>query len=67
LVWTPDRIIQDSYLFRKKIEENLGFEDCEDVDPTQTPHLTTEDLKSAEPIQAQSFEVPTRQESDSLY
>jgi hypothetical protein len=32
--------------------ENLGFEDCEDVDPTQTLHLTTEDLKeSAEPIQ----------------
>jgi PITH domain len=31
--------------------ENLGFEDCEDVDPTQTLHLTTEDLKeSAEPI-----------------
>jgi len=32
--------------------ENLGFEDCEDVDPTQTLHLTTEDLKeSADPIQ----------------
>ena len=31
--------------------ENLGFEDCEDVDPTQTLHLTTEDLKeSADPI-----------------
>lgn len=31
--------------------ENLGFEDCEDVDPTQTLHLTTEDLKeSSEPI-----------------
>ena len=32
--------------------DNLGFEDCGDVDPTQTLHLTTEDLKeSAEPIQ----------------
>jgi hypothetical protein len=32
--------------------ENLGFEDCEDVDPTQTLHLTSEDLKeSAAPIQ----------------
>lgn len=32
--------------------ENLGFEDCEDVDPTQTLHLTTEDLKeSADPVQ----------------
>lgn len=31
--------------------ENLGFEDCEDVDPTQTLHLTTEDLKeTSEPI-----------------
>lgn len=30
---------------------NLGFEDCEDVDPTQTLHLTSEDLKeSADPI-----------------
>lgn len=29
----------------------MGFEDCEDVDPTQTLHLTTEDLKeSADPI-----------------
>lgn len=32
--------------------ENLGFEDCEDVDPTQTLHLTSEELKeNAEPIQ----------------
>ena len=32
--------------------ENLGFEDCDDVDPTQTLHLTSEDLKeTAEPIQ----------------
>jgi len=31
--------------------ENLGFEDCEDVDPTQTLHLTTEDLREgADPI-----------------
>ena len=31
--------------------DNLGFEDCDDVDPTQTLHLTTEDLKeSADPI-----------------
>lgn len=31
--------------------ENLGFEDCGDVDPTQTLHLTSEDLKeSSEPI-----------------
>lgn len=31
--------------------ENLGFEDCDDVDPTQTLHLTAEDLKeSADPI-----------------
>jgi len=31
--------------------ENLGFEDCDDVDPTQTLHLTAEDLKeSAGPI-----------------
>lgn len=25
--------------------ENLGFEDCEQVDPTQTFHITTEDMK----------------------
>lgn len=25
--------------------ENLGFEDADDVDPTQTLHLTTEDIK----------------------
>jgi hypothetical protein len=32
--------------------ENLGFEDCDDVDPTQTLQLTTNDLKeSAEAIQ----------------
>ena len=32
--------------------ENLGFEDCHDVDPTQTLHLTSEDLKeNAEPVQ----------------
>jgi hypothetical protein len=32
--------------------ENLGFEDCGDVDPTQTLHLTSEDLKEgSEPIQ----------------
>lgn len=32
--------------------ENLGFEDCEDVDPTQTLHLTAEDLReSSDPIQ----------------
>jgi hypothetical protein len=31
--------------------ENLGFEDCDDVDPTQTLHLTAEDLKeSAAPL-----------------
>ena len=31
--------------------ENLGFEDCEDVDPTQTLELTAADLKeSAEAI-----------------
>lgn len=31
--------------------ENLGFEDCEDVDPQQTLHLTAEDLKEgADPI-----------------
>jgi hypothetical protein len=31
--------------------ENIGFEDAEDIEPTQTLHLTTEDLKeSAEPI-----------------
>lgn len=31
--------------------ENLGFEDCDDVDPTQTLHLTAEDLKEGdEPI-----------------
>jgi PITH domain len=31
--------------------ENMGFEDCDDVDPTQTLHLTSEDLKEgAEPI-----------------
>ena len=31
--------------------ENLGFEDCNDVDPTQTLHLTSEDCKeSASPI-----------------
>jgi PITH domain len=29
--------------------DNLGFEDCEDVDPTQTLHLTSEDMKK--PIQ----------------
>lgn len=29
--------------------ENLGFEDCDDVDPTQTLHLTAEDMKK--PIQ----------------
>jgi PITH domain len=29
--------------------ENLGFEDCDDVDPTQTLHLTTEDMRR--PIQ----------------
>ena len=29
----------------------MGFEDCEDVEPTQTLHLTAEDLKaSADPI-----------------
>ena len=32
--------------------ENIGFEDWEDVDPTQTLHLTADQLKeSAEPIQ----------------
>eukprot|EP00522_Entomoneis_paludosa_P015766 CAMPEP_0172454062 /NCGR_PEP_ID=MMETSP1065-20121228/11159_1 /TAXON_ID=265537 /ORGANISM="Amphiprora paludosa, Strain CCMP125" /LENGTH=189 /DNA_ID=CAMNT_0013206323 /DNA_START=25 /DNA_END=594 /DNA_ORIENTATION=+ len=31
--------------------ENLGFEDCDDVDPQQTLHLTAEDLKEgASPI-----------------
>ena len=30
--------------------ENLGFEDAEDVDPSQTFHLTTEDIKKG-PIQ----------------
>lgn len=31
--------------------ESLGFEDCDDVDPTQTLHLTAEDLKeSSTPI-----------------
>ena len=30
--------------------ENLGFEDCDDVDPTQTLHLTTEDLKESAPF-----------------
>jgi hypothetical protein len=31
--------------------ENFGFEDAEDVDPTQTIHLTAEDLKeSADPL-----------------
>jgi len=29
--------------------ENLGFEDCDDVDPTQTLHLTAEDLKESAP------------------
>ena len=29
--------------------ENLGFEDCDDVDPTQTLHLTAEDLKEGAP------------------
>jgi PITH domain len=29
--------------------DNLGFEDCEDVEPTQTLHLTSEDMKK--PIQ----------------
>ena len=29
--------------------ENLGFEDCDDVDPTQTLHLTAEDLKADAP------------------
>ena len=29
--------------------ENLGFEDCDDVDPTQTLHLTAVDMKK--PIQ----------------
>jgi len=34
-----------------KNRENLGFEDCDDVDPTQTLHLTTEHLKStSDPI-----------------
>lgn len=32
--------------------ENLGFEDCEDVEPTQTLELTAAELKeSADPIQ----------------
>jgi len=32
--------------------ENMGFEDCDEVDPTQTLELTAEDLKeTAEPIQ----------------
>ncbi|KAL7579017.1 hypothetical protein ACA910_019059 [Epithemia clementina (nom. ined.)] len=31
--------------------ENLGFEDCDDVDPQQTLHLTSEDLKeTSDPI-----------------
>jgi len=31
--------------------ENLGFEDCDDVDPTQTLHFTAEQLKeNADPI-----------------
>ena len=31
--------------------ENLGFEDCEDVDPTQTIHLSAAEVKEdAEPI-----------------
>ena len=31
--------------------ENLGFEDCDDVDPQQTLHLTSEDLKeTASPL-----------------
>lgn len=25
--------------------ESLGFEDCDQIDPTQTLHLTTEDMK----------------------
>ncbi|GAX13733.1 hypothetical protein FisN_30Lu021 [Fistulifera solaris] len=34
--------------------DNLGFEDCDDVDPTQTLHLTTEQLKEhAAPIPLQ--------------
>ena len=31
--------------------ENLGFEDCEDVDPTQVLHLSAAELKeNADPI-----------------
>jgi hypothetical protein len=31
--------------------ENLGFEDIDDIDPTQTLHLTSEDLKeTSDPI-----------------
>jgi hypothetical protein len=29
--------------------ENLGFEDCDDVEPTQTLHLTADDLKEDAP------------------
>jgi PITH domain len=30
--------------------ENLGFEDCDDVDPTQTLNLTAEDVKNPIPL-----------------
>lgn len=31
--------------------ENLGFEDCEDVDPTQTIHLSAAEVKEdADPV-----------------
>lgn len=47
--------------------ENLGFEDCEDVDPTQTIHLTAEDLKeSADPI-ALKFVLYQRVKSLTLF
>lgn len=28
---------------------NLGFEDCSDVEPTQTLHLTSDDLRESSP------------------
>jgi hypothetical protein len=36
--------------------ENLGFEDCEDVDPTQTLHLTAEDMKKPIPLKFVKFQ-----------
>lgn len=47
--------------------ENLGFEDCDDVDPTQTLNLTTEDLKEEAPPVALKYVLYQRVSSLTIF